>query len=79
MRDVSMKTGSAVMEAIMAQTITKSAKDIVKAAMAAVPAISVDEALGLVGNDTHILLTCATVVNRQSAGSSPARLHRPLG
>ena len=40
----------------MAQTITKSAKDIVKAAMTAVPAISAEEALALVDSPDHVFV-----------------------
>jgi rhodanese-related sulfurtransferase len=40
----------------MPQTITKSAKDIVKEAMAEVPAISADEALKLVGSPDHVFV-----------------------
>ncbi len=40
----------------MAQTITKSVKDIVKAALSAVPAISADEALALVGSPDHVFV-----------------------
>ncbi|MFB9149426.1 rhodanese-like domain-containing protein [Roseovarius ramblicola] len=40
----------------MAQTITKSAKEIVKAARDAVPEMSVEEALPLVGSDTHVFV-----------------------
>ena len=40
----------------MGQTIKKSAKDIVKAALAAVPAISVEEALPLVTSGTHVFV-----------------------
>ncbi|SMO95901.1 hypothetical protein [Ruegeria faecimaris] len=40
----------------MAQTITKSAKDIVKVATKAVPAISAEEALALVGSLDHVFV-----------------------
>ena len=40
----------------MVQTITKSAKDIVKAAMTAVPAISAEEALALVESPDHVFV-----------------------
>ena len=40
----------------MAQTIIKSAKDIVKAAMTAVPAISAEEALALVDSPDHVFV-----------------------
>lgn len=40
----------------MAQTITKSAKDIVKVAMKAVPAISAEEASALEGSPDHVFV-----------------------
>lgn len=40
----------------MAQTITKSSQDIVKAAMAEVPAISAEEALALVDSPDHVFV-----------------------
>ena len=40
----------------MPQTITKSAKKIVKQAMAEVPAISIEEALLFVGSSTHVFV-----------------------
>ncbi|MBS9717281.1 rhodanese-like domain-containing protein [Pseudohalocynthiibacter aestuariivivens] len=40
----------------MAQNITKSAKDIVKETLDTVPAISVDDALPLVGSDAHVFV-----------------------
>lgn len=40
----------------MAQTITKSSKDIVKAALGAVPALSVDDALPLADSKTHVFV-----------------------
>ena len=40
----------------MSQTITKSAKDLVKAAMSSVPAISAEEALALVGSPDHVFV-----------------------
>ena len=40
----------------MAQTITKSAKDIVKAAKLAVPAMNAEEALALAGSPDHIFV-----------------------
>jgi len=43
-------------EPTMAQTITKSAKDIVKAARESVPEISVEEALPLADSDTHVFV-----------------------
>lgn len=41
---------------MMAQNIKKSSKDIVKAALAAVPKISVEEALQLVNSDSHVFV-----------------------
>jgi len=40
----------------MAQKITKSAKDIVQAAIAAVPAISAEEAMAFVGSPDHVFI-----------------------
>ena len=40
----------------MSQTITKSAKELVKAAMSSVPAISAEEALALVGSPDHVFV-----------------------
>ena len=40
----------------MAQTITKSAKDIVKQALSDVPAISAEEAMALVGSSDHVFV-----------------------
>jgi rhodanese-related sulfurtransferase len=40
----------------MAQKITKSAKDIVKKALSAVPAISAEEAIALVGSSDHVFV-----------------------
>lgn len=40
----------------MSQTITKSAKDMVKAAISAVPAISAEEALALSGSPDHVFV-----------------------
>lgn len=40
----------------MAQNITRSSKDIVKDALAAIPTISVEDALPLVGSHTHVFV-----------------------
>ena len=40
----------------MAQTITKSSKDIVKAALSAVPSISAEEAMSLVESPVHVFV-----------------------
>lgn len=40
----------------MAQTITKSSRDLVKAALGAVPAVSVEEALTLVESPDHVFV-----------------------
>ncbi len=40
----------------MAQNITKSSKDIVKSALAAVPAISAEEAISLVDSPDHVFV-----------------------
>jgi hypothetical protein len=49
----------------MAQKITKSAKDRVQAAIAAVPSISAEEAMAFVGSPDHVLSICGMVSNRQ--------------
>ena len=49
----------------MAQKITKSAKEIVQAAIAAVPAISAEETMALVGSPDHVLVDLGVVSNRQ--------------
>jgi rhodanese-related sulfurtransferase len=40
----------------MAQTITKSAKELVKTAISKVPAISVEDAIALVGSPEHVFV-----------------------
>ena len=40
----------------MAQTITKSSKDIVKAALATVPSISAEDAIALAGSPDHVFV-----------------------
>ncbi len=52
----------------MAQTITKSAKDIVKAAMSAVPAISTEEAMALVGSPDHVFVDLRNGMEQAKTG-----------
>lgn len=63
----------------MAQTITKSSKDIVKAALAEVPAISVDEALGLVGSDTHVFVDLRDGTEQAKSGTIPGAVASSRG
>jgi hypothetical protein len=62
--------------AVMAQNITKSSKVIVKDALAAVPAISVDDVMSLVESDTQFLFICGTAWSKQNQASSRALLLR---
>lgn len=63
----------------MAQNITKSAKDIVKAALAEVPAISVDEALPLVGSDTHVFVDLRDGTEQAKTGTIPGAVASSRG
>lgn len=55
----------------MAQKITKGAMDIVKEAMSAVPAISVDDALTLVGSDDHVFVDLRDGLEQANTGIIP--------
>lgn len=55
----------------MAQNITKSSKDIVKAALNKVPAISVDEALQLVGREDHVFVDLRDGAEQARTGIIP--------
>lgn len=63
----------------MAQTITKSSRDIVKAAMAAVPAISVEEALPLAGSDAHVFVDLRDGVEQAKTGIIPGAIASSRG
>ena len=63
----------------MAQTITKSAKDIVKAALATVPAISPEEALALAGSDTHVFVDLRDGTEQAKTGTIPGAVASSRG
>lgn len=63
----------------MAQNITKSAKDIVKEAMAAVPAISVEDALPLVGSETHVFVDLRDGMEQAKTGIIPGAVASSRG
>ena len=52
----------------MAQTITKSAKDIVKQALSDVPAISAEEAMALVGSSDHVFVDLRDCTEQAKTG-----------
>ena len=58
----------------MPQTITKSAMDIVKQAMAAVPAISVEDALSLVDSETHVFVDLRDGTEQAKSGTIPGAI-----
>lgn len=55
----------------MPQTITKSSSEIVKAAMAAVPAISAEEALTLVDSPDHVFVDLRDGTEQAKTGTIP--------
>ncbi|RXV58715.1 sulfurtransferase [Roseovarius sp. A46] len=63
----------------MPQTITKSAKDIVKQAMEAVPEISVEEALPLVGSETHVFVDLRDGTEQAKTGMIPGAVASSRG
>ena len=63
----------------MPQNITKSAKDIVKAALSEVPAISVEEALSLVGSDTHVFVDLRDGTEQAKTGTIPGAVASSRG
>ncbi len=63
----------------MAQNITKSAKDIVVAAMKAVPAISVEEALTLVNSDDHVFVDLRDGTEQAKTGRIPGAVASSRG
>ena len=62
-----------------AQNIKKSAKDIVKAALSTVPAISVEDALGLVDNDTHVFVDLRDGTEQAKTGIIPGAIASSRG
>jgi len=65
--------------AVMAQNITKSSKDIVKDALAAVPAISVDDAMSLVESDTHVFVDLRDGLEQAKSGIIPGAVASSRG
>jgi rhodanese-related sulfurtransferase len=63
----------------MAQTITKSAKDIVKAALSAVPAISAEEAVALVGSPGHAFVDLRDGTEQAKTGIVPGAVASSRG
>lgn len=63
----------------MPQTITKSAMDIVKAAMANVPAITVAEALELVGSPDHVFVDLRDGMEQVTTGTIPGAVASSRG
>lgn len=63
----------------MAQTITKSSKDIVKAAVAAVPAISAEEAMSLVRSPYHVFVDLRDGTEQAKTGMIPGAIASSRG
>ena len=63
----------------MAQTITKSAKDFVKEALSAVPAISVEDAMQLVGSDGHVFVDLRDGTEQAKTGLIPGAVTSSRG
>jgi rhodanese-related sulfurtransferase len=63
----------------MTQNITKSAKDLVKAALSAVPAISVDEAMDLVGSGDHVFVDLRDGTEQAKTGIIPGAVASSRG
>ncbi len=63
----------------MPQNITKSAKDLVKAALSAVPAISVEDAMGLVGSADHVFVDLRDGTEQAKTGMIPGAVASSRG
>lgn len=63
----------------MPQHIVKSAKDLVKAAMAAVPAISVEDAQALVGSPDHVFVDLRDGTEQAKTGMIPGAIQTSRG
>ena len=61
------------------QNITKSAKEIVRAALGAVPAMAVEEALSLVGSETHVFVDLRDPNEQDKTGRIPGALASSRG
>ena len=63
----------------MPQTITKTSKDIVKEAMANVPAISAEEALSLLGSPDHVFVDLRDGTEQAKTGVIPGAVASSRG
>ena len=63
----------------MAQTITRSSKDIVKQALTAVPAITVEEAMDLVGSEEHVFVDLRDGIEQAKSGLIPGAIASSRG
>ena len=63
----------------MAQTITKSSRDIVEAALAAVPAISAEEAMSLVESSDHVFVDLRDGTEQAETGMIPGAVASSRG
>jgi rhodanese-related sulfurtransferase len=63
----------------MSQTITKSSKEIVKAAMRSVPAIDAHEALALVGSPDHVFVDLRDGTEQAKTGRIPGAVASSRG
>ena len=63
----------------MPQTITKSSKEIVKAALDAVPEMTVEEALPLVGSETHVFVDLRDGTEQAKTGMIPGAVASSRG
>ncbi len=63
----------------LAQNITKSSKEIVKTALANVPSISAEEALQLIGNETHVFVDLRDRTEQARTGVIPGAVASSRG
>lgn len=63
----------------MAQNITRTAGSIVRQALATVPALSVEEALDLVGKDTHVFVDLRDGTEQAKTGLIPGAIASSRG
>jgi rhodanese-related sulfurtransferase len=64
---------------IMPQTIVKSAREIVSEAVNAVPAISVEVAMALVGSDEHVFVDLRDGIEQAKTGTIPGAVASSRG
>lgn len=63
----------------MAQNITKSAKEIVKAALGSVPSIEAEEAIALVNSPAHVFVDLRDGTEQQKTGIIPGAVSSSRG